>query len=79
MRWLLNLLLVTLTLLVFLAAILFLLGNAQPTTLELLLTDWQPQAPLGQWLLGFLLAGMLLGLTAGAILATGWRRRHPRS
>ncbi|WP_111656336.1 hypothetical protein [Isoalcanivorax indicus] len=79
MRWLLNLLLVAVTLVVFLAAILFLLGNAQPTGVELLLTDWQPVAPLGQWLLGFLLAGLLLGLIAGAILATGWRRRYPRT
>lgn len=74
-RWLLNVTLVVLTLAVFFVALLFLLGNAGPVTLDLLITDWQPAAPLGQWLLGFLLVGMGIGLLAGLLLAAGWRRR----
>ena len=79
MRWLLNFLIVLLALVLFLVCLLFLLGNPQPVRLELLITAWQPEAPLGQWLLLFLLGGIAAGLAAGLLLAGVLRLSRRRS
>ena len=77
-RWLLNLLLVLLTMTLLLAGILFLLGNPQPVALDLLVVAWQPSAALGQWLLAFLLCGLAIGLLAGLALSGAFRLRRQR-
>lgn len=81
MRWLFNILIILLAALLCFACLLFLIGNPEPVRLELLITAWQPQAPLGQWLLMFLLGGLLLGLLAGLLIAGAFRfpRRPSRS
>ncbi|MBZ2188157.1 hypothetical protein K8B33_03560 [Alcanivorax sp. JB21] len=77
-RWLLNFLLVLLTLTLLLTGILFLLGNPQPVVLDLLVVAWQPSAALGQWLLAFLLCGIAIGLLAGLALSGAFRLRRQR-
>ncbi len=76
MRWLANFLLILLAGLLCFAGLLFLLGNPEPVSLELLVTAWQPRAPLGQWLLLFLLGGLVLGLAAGLLAGASLRKRH---
>lgn len=79
MRWLLNFLIVLLGLALFLVCLLFLLGNPQAVKLELLVTAWQPEAALGQWLLLFLLGGVAAGLAAGLLLGGVLRLPRRRS
>lgn len=76
MRWLANFLLVLLAGLLCFAGLLFLLGNSEPVSLELLVTARQPRAPLGQWLLLFLLVGLVLGLLTGLLVGASVRKRH---
>ena len=78
MRWLTNLFLFLFVVAVFAAGLLFLLGNPDPVTLELFVTEWQPSAAVGQMLLLFFLAGLLVGVVAGS-LAAGIVRRRRRS
>lgn len=76
MRRLANLVLLLLAILVFAIALLFVLGNPEPVSLELLITDWQPTAGAGAMLTGFLLTGLLLGVVLGLMMAGLFRRRQ---
>ncbi len=78
MRLLSNLFLFLFVVAVFLAGLLFLLGNPDPVTLELFITDWQPSAALGQMLLAFLFGGLLVGVIMGFLAAGVVRRRRGR-
>lgn len=77
MRWLFNLFSFLVALFVFAAALFFVIGNSEPVTLALFWFDWRPSVPLGQLLVGFLLAGLLFGFAAGLTFA-GFRRLSRR-
>lgn len=79
MRWILNLFCLLFALAVFVSAMLFVMGNPVPVTLDLFWSDWRPQVPAGQLLVGFLLVGLLLGFMVGLMLAGVWRLSRGRS
>lgn len=81
-RWILKVLLVLLVLAIFFSSLLILLANPEPVAFATLIVAEPFTAALGQWLLLFFLAGIVLGglfgFVAGRLLLYAKREKDKR-